>query len=248
MITTLKKYLRKWLKKPKYDLSRFHIDRLGSDYGKACVISKLLNNQSIVYSVGIGEEISFDEKLMAMTGCQVFGFDPTPRAQEFAEKKKKTLPNFHFVPAGLDIDSGVKTFYFPENSDFVSMSLTQDSSSGSLDVDFLSLQDAMQKTGHDWVDFLKLDIEGAEFGLIEHWMEQQYSPPVGQIWIEFHDAERAGRTHVDPPDLARRFTSLGFMPFFNVLDNGLLLLNMQTERHRLAPFFDGRKLVLAEWA
>lgn len=247
MITTIKKYLRQWLKKPRYQLTRLHIDRLGSDYGKACVISALLDRNSIVYSVGIGEEISFDEQLMAKTQCQVFGFDPTPRAKEFAEKKKKGLPNFHFVAAGLDIDSGVKTFYFPENSDFVSMSLTQDSSSGSLDVDFLSLQDAMEKMKHEWVDLLKLDIEGAEFGLIEHWLEKQYRPPVGQIWIEFHDAARAGREHVDPPDLARRFSSLGFVPFFNVLDNGLLLLNMQTERHRVVPFFDGRKIVLAQW-
>lgn len=42
--------------------------------------TKLLANSAICYCVGSGEDISFDTALVEDFGCQVFSFDPTPKA------------------------------------------------------------------------------------------------------------------------------------------------------------------------
>ena len=63
---------------------------LGTEYGAHCVSLEPLGPDSIVYSVGLGEDISFDLALIEQTGAQVHGFDPTPRA--IAWVKSQELP------------------------------------------------------------------------------------------------------------------------------------------------------------
>ena len=45
----------------------------------------LLRKDSIIYSIGVGEDISFDKAIDSITNCNIFGFDPTPRAKIFIE-------------------------------------------------------------------------------------------------------------------------------------------------------------------
>lgn len=52
----------------------------GNTYGGFYVCPDHLNAQSIVYSVGIGRDISFDKAILVQHNCQVFGFDPTPNS------------------------------------------------------------------------------------------------------------------------------------------------------------------------
>jgi hypothetical protein len=53
---------------------------LGTEYGRHTVCTDRLGPDSIVYSFGLGEDISFDLELIERTGATVYGFDPTPRS------------------------------------------------------------------------------------------------------------------------------------------------------------------------
>lgn len=53
---------------------------LGTEYGGYGVALERLAPGALVYSFGLGEDISFDLALMQRLDCQVFGFDPTPRS------------------------------------------------------------------------------------------------------------------------------------------------------------------------
>ena len=57
-------------------------EKLGSDYGDWFIPIHLLNEQSICYCFGAGEDISFDIELIRHYGCHVYTFDPTPRSIE----------------------------------------------------------------------------------------------------------------------------------------------------------------------
>ena len=59
-----------------------------------------LREDSIVYSLGVGTDISFDLSLIEVFGLNVWAFDPTPKSLRWLEGQ--VLPQeFHIVPAGI---------------------------------------------------------------------------------------------------------------------------------------------------
>jgi hypothetical protein len=71
-----------------------------------------LNPSTIVYSFGVGEDISFDLALIDLVGCDVIAFDPTPVATEWIRNQKYTS-KFMFVPIGLASEDGEIEFHVP---------------------------------------------------------------------------------------------------------------------------------------
>ena len=49
-----------------------------------------------------------------------------------------------------------------------------------------TLQSLMRSLGHKRLDVLKIDIEGAEFPIISDWARRNWTPPVCQLLVEFH--------------------------------------------------------------
>ena len=69
----------------------------GNEYGGFFVCPDYLTENSIVYSFGIGEDISFDLDIVRNHGCSVFGFDPTPKSIAWINRQWGQLPkNFNF--------------------------------------------------------------------------------------------------------------------------------------------------------
>ena len=47
---------------------------------------KDLNSKSVVYSIGIGTDASFDLELINTFNCEIYGFDPTPKSIRWVKK------------------------------------------------------------------------------------------------------------------------------------------------------------------
>ena len=153
---------------------RSDLHEIGSKYGGWVIPMNLLNSDAICYCVGCGEDISFDLGLIDEIGCNVFAFDPTPRAIKHVEKVAGEKPGYHFSGIGLWNQKDTLRFYVPKNSEHVSHSLlnlqkTEDYIS--VNVDRLSA--LMQERGHDRIDLLKIDIEGAEYKVIQSILEDK---------------------------------------------------------------------------
>jgi FkbM family methyltransferase len=139
--------------------------RFGSRYGGWVIPSDLVDASSIVYSGGVGEDVTFDLALIERTGCSVWAFDPTPRSIEYASKVSDD--RFHFHPVGLWSTNCVKRFYGPLNPRDVSHTAVASGDDRTyFDAECKSLETIMRELEHDHVDLLKLDIEGAEFDVI----------------------------------------------------------------------------------
>ena len=58
------------------------MNKLGTNYGGWYIPNELeLDENSIIYSAGAGEDISFDLKLQMLTDCHLIMIDPTERAK-----------------------------------------------------------------------------------------------------------------------------------------------------------------------
>jgi FkbM family methyltransferase len=158
---------------------------LGSTYGGYKLCLDGVGASSVVYSVGIGEDISFDLALIERAGCVVYGFDPTPRSIAWVAAQR--LPTgFVMHPWGLADYDGVASFLPPLNSSHVSHTLLQgaDDSRPRIELPVRQLATIMQELGHTRIDVLKMDIEGAEYSVIDALVVSEIRPR--QILLEFH--------------------------------------------------------------
>jgi FkbM family methyltransferase len=139
-----------------------------------------------VYSLGIGEDASFDLSVIQTYRAQVFAFDPTPRCIEWVEKRAWPQ-EFHFYPHGIAGHEGIATFYPPEDPDHISHSILERKETASLavQVPVKRLSEVSRMLGHRRIDVLKMDIEGAEYDVLEDTIEQQ-DVEIDQILVEFH--------------------------------------------------------------
>ena len=89
---------------------------------------------------------------------------------------------------GISDKTGTDFFYFPSNPDFVSGSTVEQSNINKeekIQVELKTLQDTMTMLGHSKIDVLKMDIEGAEYSVLNQVLNSNIE--IGQILVEFHD-------------------------------------------------------------
>jgi FkbM family methyltransferase len=160
--------------------------RLGSRYGGWHVCPDGLGPTSVVYSLGIGLDASFDLSAIEAYRAQVFAFDPTPQSIRWVEGQAWP-PEFHFQPYGIAEYTGVAAFYPPENPEHVSHSLLERraTAASAIEVEVRRLPDVANQLGHRVIDVLKMDIEGAEYGVLED-VTGAAGLAIRQILVEFH--------------------------------------------------------------
>jgi FkbM family methyltransferase len=162
----------------------------GSSYGGFYINPDLLSSKSVVYSFGIGKDMSFDLACIRKHQCQVFGFDPTPKSIQWI-KAQKIHGNFHFQEFGISVGkSGKATFYIPENPHGTSGSLFKSDELNivkPIEVTMKSFEDIAAELGHSHLDVLKMDIEGSEYEVLENVLKSRVT--IDQILVEFHDRQ-----------------------------------------------------------
>lgn len=160
--------------------------RIGNDYGCFFVFPDKLRPNPVVYSFGVGEDASFDLGMIRQFGAKVYAFDPTPKSVQWVDRQH--MPKaYRFYPYGLSDKDGEETLYLPVNPDYVSASVFHhaDVDGGrSVKVPMKTLKAIAESLGHNYIDVLKMDIEGSEFKAINSILESGLT--FGQICIEIH--------------------------------------------------------------
>ena len=177
---------RRLSNKPRQTLQlETELEILGSDYAGYAVSPRGLGPESIVYSFGVGEDVSFDVALIARFSLEVHAFDPTPKS--IAWVAAQTLPaGLRFHALGVAAHDGSARFRPPLNPNHVSYTLVdrRDTAAAAIQVPVRRVSSIMRELGHPRLDLLKLDIEGAEYDVIEDLMHS--GPYPTQILLEYH--------------------------------------------------------------
>ena len=159
------------------------------------MVDKDLDERSVVYSFGVGTDISFDLALIDKFGSTIHAFDPTPKSIEWI--KQQSLPKtFVLHEYGLAASDGIMTFYPPENPDHVShTAIARDTAArktaaretagpDAIQVQMKQLSTIMNELGHKDIALLKMDIEGSEYEVIRSLVSSPIRPK--QLLVEFH--------------------------------------------------------------
>jgi FkbM family methyltransferase len=157
---------------------------LGNEGAAWCLCPEGLSASSVIYCAGVGEDISFDLELVRRFGVHVHAFDPTPRVIQWVQSQ--TLPQeFAFHPYGVADFDGTCKFLPPKNPRHVSHSLLpRETPWSAIQVPVYRLATITGMLGHAGIDLLKMDVEGAEYGVIADLLTCGIRP--GQILVEFH--------------------------------------------------------------
>jgi FkbM family methyltransferase len=201
--------IRKFISK-----TNFHFEKLGTRYGAGIIPKNFLNSQSVCYCAGAGEDISFDLELTKKFHCNVYIFDPTPRAKKHYDElilrinngemmpidnysqsqyysiKPEELKSCFFFPVGLWSEDKTLKFFPPENSEHISHSLVNlQKTVDYIEVECKKVSTIMSLLGHQKITLLKLDIVGAEYEVIDSLIKDKIYPDL--LLIEFDEGALA---------------------------------------------------------
>lgn len=169
-----------------------------------------LTKSSICYCIGAGEDVTFDTELVINYGCKVFIFDPMPEGKNFFNKLKEHAANnkklimgapnapyeyqitdeqlatITYIEKGVwDKDMMVK-FYEPTRENYASHSiLNLQKSDKFIEAPVDRLSNIMKKLNHSSIDLVKIEIEGAEYTVIDTIVEDKIN--VKFILVEFDE-------------------------------------------------------------
>ena len=187
------------------------MESLGTNYGGWSIPKDAnLNNNSIIYSGGVGEDMSFDLKLEDKYKCKIFLIDPTQRAIKHYEEVKEfyntkinnftgniqadylyniidlhpDFDNYTYINKGLYKEKSKLKFYKQTNPNYVSQSLVKNMYGNDYDeVEVDSIKNIMKTYNHSKIDLLKLDIEGSEIDVLNKMLDDEIYPKY--LCIEF---------------------------------------------------------------
>jgi FkbM family methyltransferase len=181
---------------------------LGQGPGAWTVWPQGLGPESVLYSFGVGRDISFERAIIERYGLSVHAFDPTPPSLDWARSQQ--LPaEFHLHELGIAAYDGNARFHPPRKAKFESFSLVRTSGMGEpIQAPVRRFETLAQMLGHSRVDLLKLDIEGAEYEVLRDVLESGVY--IGQILVEFHHRwKEVGPSQTER--IIKELTAAGFM-------------------------------------
>ena len=217
------------------------LEKLGTQYGSWVVPDNMsLSSDSIVYSAGVGEDISFDLLLHSKYSCNIFLIDPTSRSKthfdeivsfyktndwnfsgdvqsDYESKIKNIKPDLHkfkYLNIGLWKCKDILKFYKQNNPTYVSQTVISGMFGQTFDeINVNSIKNVMQMYGHTKIDLLKLDIEGAELETIGQMLDDEIYPKY--ICVEFDLYLKGLDKTNETKKLIERLNQNGYKMLFN---------------------------------
>jgi FkbM family methyltransferase len=204
----LRRWICRWMRRH-LEIRNLELTKLGdAGAGWTLPTSKILPG-TIAVCVGAGEDITFDVELNKK-GINVITIDPTPRAKahvglvlaaaasgssapinnsqaDFYKLKGFDCRRFTFLDIGLWNENTSKRFFAPRDSNCVSHSIVNlQQTTTWFEAKCLTLQAICEAMSIKKIQILKLDVEGAEYAVLENIVDSGLLPEV--LCVEFDEA------------------------------------------------------------
>lgn len=167
------------------------LTRVGSAEDARMVPVGLLEEGFVCYCIGVGDRVTFDLDLVER-GCRVFAFDPTPESIEYMKRVDYDEERLTFEPYGVWSENTTLRFFAPAASGGVNWSVVDLHSTGEyFTAECKTLSTLMAEHGHDRIDLLKLDVEGAWEPILDSMLRDGIRPRI--LVVEFDSPTSIGK-------------------------------------------------------
>ena len=140
-----------------------------------------LDSNSVVFDLG-GYEGQWSSDIFSMYGCRIFIFEPyIPFAKNIEERFKKNK-KFQLYKFGLGARTEKVEFAVLDNGSSIYAKAAKKDI-----IDIVSVIDFLETNKIDFVDLIKINIEGGEYELLECLIEKGLLNKFKNIQVQFHD-------------------------------------------------------------
>ena len=166
---------------------------LGDNDGAWTIVMDGIKSESVILSAGVGHNISFELELIDKTNACIHVFDPSPTGLKTMKKlgHKRGMENIIFIPKAI---SGLSGNIFLESPDIATegswKATTGGNTESTIEIESVSVSDYCRNNDISHIDLLKIDIEGAEYDVIDNIISENLS--IKQICLEFHCKAQIG--------------------------------------------------------
>ncbi len=191
--------------------------KLGITFQKPTYIYKgPFKENSVIVDVGCCNDPDLSIIFMKSYNVFAYGVDPTKKHFEDLKNISKLYPKFRHLPFAVAEKDQILTFYESKDNDSGSLIAShknvQKDQIESYEVTAIGINSLLKKIDQKYIDFLKLDLEGAEFALLEK-IEKDDFNSVGQLYIEFHHHAIPEKSYEDTLKLVKKIENFGFSSF-----------------------------------
>ncbi|WP_276353556.1 FkbM family methyltransferase [Cohnella caldifontis] len=140
-----------------------------------------LHQNSVVFDLG-GYKGQWTSDIYAKYNCKVFVFEPVLEYFEKIKQRFDKNQNINVFPFGLS-----------NSTTQVTIGLSNDGSSvfkegpNTSQIRLIEAKSFLEENKIDFIDLMKINIEGAEYDLLDHLIEIEYIKNIRNIQVQFHD-------------------------------------------------------------
>ena len=138
-----------------------------------------LDEGSLVFDLG-GYEGQWSSDIFAMYGCTIHVFEPVPQYADIIARRFSQNTKVHLHRFGLSNETRSSL-----------ISLEGDKSSifriGTLEIRLIKASSFLDENLIRKIDLMKINIEGAEYDLLEHLVSSGWIEKIGNLQVQFHD-------------------------------------------------------------
>ena len=174
-----------------------------------------MDNCKTVLDIGANVGL-WTKYILSRNAKNVYSFEPNKKAIELLKNTTKNDSNVTIVEKAVYKEKSTLQFYIDDSNSLTSSLLSASGHNPSYNVDAITLEDAINLTGEEKIDLVKIDIEGAEFDIIEN-LSKDVFDRVDSFLIEFHDFYfTEGMLKVD--ELEKNLFAAGFTTYRSPID------------------------------
>jgi FkbM family methyltransferase len=192
--------------------------RLGIAFHKPNYIVKPpICTNDVIVDVGCASEPDFSMFCIGRFGARCYGVDPTRKHASALGKLSLQFPdNFIYVPLAVVSEAGFLTFHESIKHDSGSVfdthiNMRRDETQ-SYEVRGETLPGLLREIGIDRAKMLKLDLEGAEYELIDQSKDSDFAA-FEQVFVEFHHHAFEQFSLSDTKAMVGKLEGYGFQSF-----------------------------------
>jgi len=178
------RFIRQVCGRDVWNWRQVRVETLAIGKEKYVICPNLLSSSSIVYSAGIGDDVSFEMDVIKHFGASVFCFEPSPESILWIEKYNLPV-ELKLFPFGVSDHDGEILLYRSDSIEDDTWSICRKKHSlEPFEATVMRISSIMKDLGHARIDLLKMNIEGSEYAVIQDLIDSEIKPD--QIIIEFH--------------------------------------------------------------